>query len=97
MDALQRPGFAALARVAKVEPPFSVYHLGFVFGPRINAGGRVGRCDLGARLLSAKDAAEADALAAELDRHNRERQAIEAGILRRPMNWRRRNAKARSY
>ena len=82
LDALQRPGFAALARLAKVEPPFSVYHLGFVFGPRINAGGRVGRCDLGARLLSAKDATDADALATELDRHNRERQAIEAGILK---------------
>jgi single-stranded-DNA-specific exonuclease len=82
LDLLQRPGFAALSRLAKVEPPFSVYHLGFVFGPRINAGGRVGRCDLGARLLSAKEMAEADALAAEVDRHNRERQAIEAGILK---------------
>jgi single-stranded-DNA-specific exonuclease len=82
LDLLQRPGFAALSRLAKVEPPFSVYHLGFVFGPRINAGGRVGRCDLGARLLSAKDLAEAEALAADLDRHNRERQAIEAGILK---------------
>jgi len=82
LDSLQRPGLAALSRLAKVEPPFSVYHLGFVFGPRINAGGRVGRCDLGARLLSAKEMAEADALAAEVDRHNRERQAIEAGILK---------------
>ncbi len=81
LEALQRPGFAALARLAKVTPPFSAYHLGFVFGPRINAGGRVGRCDLGARLLASDDLQEVEMLAAELDRHNRERQAIEAGIL----------------
>ncbi len=81
-DGLRRPGLAALARLANTNPPFSVYHLGFVFGPRINAGGRVGRCDLGARLLASDDPQEADMLAAELDRHNRERQSIEAGILR---------------
>lgn len=82
LQSLQRPGLAALARVAKASPPFSAYHLGFVFGPRINAGGRVGRCDLGARLLASDDREEVDAMAAELDRHNRERQAIEAGILK---------------
>ncbi len=81
LESLGRPGFAALARVAKSTPPYTAYHLGFVFGPRINAGGRVGRCDLGARLLSTGDSQIAEALAAELDRHNRERQAIEAGIL----------------
>jgi single-stranded-DNA-specific exonuclease len=78
---LERPGLAALARLASAAPPFSSYHLGFIFGPRINAGGRVGRCDLGARLLACEDVREADALALELDRHNRERQAIEALIL----------------
>jgi single-stranded-DNA-specific exonuclease len=78
---LERPGFAALARLASSEPPFSAYHLGFIFGPRINAGGRVGRCDLGARLLASDDVTEADALALVLDRHNRERQAIERIIL----------------
>jgi single-stranded-DNA-specific exonuclease len=81
LEALERPGLAALARLAAAQPPFSAYHLGFVFGPRINAGGRVGRCDLGARLLASTDADEAEALALELDGHNRERQAIEAGIL----------------
>ncbi|HEX5279196.1 MAG TPA: single-stranded-DNA-specific exonuclease RecJ [Micropepsaceae bacterium] len=81
-DRLRRAGFVALARLANANPPFSVYHLGFVFGPRINAGGRVGRCDLGARLLACTDPQEAEILAAELDRHNRERQSIEAGILR---------------
>ena len=83
LERLERPGLAALARLASVTPPFSTYHLGFVFGPRINAGGRVGRCDLGARLLASDDAAEADAIAIDLDRHNRERQAIEATILER--------------
>jgi len=81
LDRLERPGFAALARLASVEPPFSPYHLGFIFGPRINAGGRVGCCDLGARLLASDDPSEADGLALELDRHNRERQAIESQIL----------------
>ncbi len=82
---LGRAGFAALAQVAKAEPPFTTYHLGFIFGPRINAGGRVGRCDLGATLLSTMDAAEATQIAGELDLHNRERQAIEQMILERAM------------
>jgi len=81
MEALERPGFAALANVARIAPPFTPYHLGFLFGPRINAGGRVGRCDLGARLLSCTDVLEAEALARELDTHNRERRAIEQTIL----------------
>jgi single-stranded-DNA-specific exonuclease len=80
---LERKGFAALAQVAKIEPPFTPYHLGFIFGPRINAGGRVGRCDLGARLLSTASAEDAASIAAELDLHNRERQAIEQMILER--------------
>ncbi|HYK80587.1 MAG TPA: single-stranded-DNA-specific exonuclease RecJ [Micropepsaceae bacterium] len=81
LERLERPGLAALARLASASPPFSHFHLGFIFGPRINAGGRVGRCDLGARLLATDEVAEADGLALELDRHNRERQAIEAHIL----------------
>jgi len=81
LDRLERPGFAALARGNSVEPPFEPQHLGFMFGPRINAGGRVGRCDLGARLLATNDPSEADMLAVELERHNRERQTIESDIL----------------
>jgi len=81
LQLLERPGLAALARIASVAPPFSAYHLGFIFGPRINAGGRVGRCDLGARLLASDDAAEADELAAALDLNNRERQTIESAIV----------------
>ncbi|HTW35069.1 MAG TPA: single-stranded-DNA-specific exonuclease RecJ [Rhizomicrobium sp.] len=76
-----RPGLAALANVAGAAAPFTPHHLGFVLGPRINAGGRVGRCTLGAELLSAANQAQAEPLARLLDTHNRERQAIEAIIL----------------
>jgi len=78
---LSRPGLAALAGVAKAAPPFTPYHLGFMFGPRINAGGRVGRSSLGVDLLTTRDAQAADEFAALLDIHNRERQAIEKLIL----------------
>jgi single-stranded-DNA-specific exonuclease len=78
---LERPGIKALARIADVAPPFTPYTLGFVFGPRINAGGRVGRCGLGVDLLTTLDAAAAEEHALALDTHNRERQAIEKMIL----------------
>ncbi len=81
LNVLARPGLAALASIAGAAPPFTPYHLGFVLGPRINAGGRVGRCSLGAELLTAADAASAEPLARALDRHNRERQALESVIL----------------
>lgn len=75
-----RPGLRALADVARLDSPPSAHHLGFVLGPRVNAGGRVGAADLGARLLSTDDAAEAGRLAAELDRLNTERREIEAAV-----------------
>ncbi len=81
MVGMSRPGLAALAAVANAPPPFTPYHLGFVLGPRINAGGRVGRSSLGAELLTAADSASAEPLARALDRHNRERQALESVIL----------------
>jgi single-stranded-DNA-specific exonuclease len=74
-------GLAALADIARLEEAPGVYHLGFIFGPRINAGGRVGSSHLGARILSTDDAEEAKSLAQQLDLHNRERQAIEAAVL----------------
>jgi single-stranded-DNA-specific exonuclease len=77
----KRAGLAALASVAKVTGPFTPYHMGYVFGPRINAGGRVGRCTLGADLLTTRDGTEAEEFALALDLHNRERQAIEKLIL----------------
>jgi len=78
---LTNPGLAALAAVAGVNEPLDTYHLGFVLGPRVNAGGRVGAADLGARLLATDDAALAAELAARLDGHNRERRDIEARTL----------------
>lgn len=78
---LSRPGLAALAGVAGAKGPFTPYHLGFVFGPRINAGGRVGRSSLGVDLLTTREAEKAGEFAAQLDLHNKERQAIEKVIL----------------
>ena len=78
---LSRPGLQALAGVAGAKGPFTPYHLGFVFGPRINAGGRVGRSSLGVDLLTARDTEKAAEFAAQLDLHNKERQAIEKLIL----------------
>lgn len=75
-----RPGLRALADVARMDRAPNAYHLGFLLGPRINAGGRVGQADLGARLLATDDPAEAEALAARLDQLNGERRAIEARV-----------------
>ena len=73
----ERPGHVSLMDVARLSGPPEAWHLGFLLGPRINAGGRIGRADLGARLLMEDDPIEAAKIAAELDRLNRERQAIE--------------------
>lgn len=81
LHGLERPGLKALADVANAKPPFNPHSLGFVFGPRINAGGRVGRCDLGALTLATTDAAEAAEFAGLLNRNNSERRTIEANIL----------------
>jgi single-stranded-DNA-specific exonuclease len=81
LSKLSRPGLAALAAVAKSAPPFTAYHLGFVFGPRINAGGRVGRSGLGADLLTARAGEAAAEFATLLDLHNQERRQIEKNIL----------------
>lgn len=76
-----RPGLSALFDVANVISPPSSYHLGFVIGPRINAGGRIGDATLGSRLLSVVDPGEARRIAEELDRLNRDRQSIENAAL----------------
>jgi single-stranded-DNA-specific exonuclease len=77
MAARQNIGLAALAEAARLVKPPSCRDLGFALGPRINAGGRVGKSDLGVRLLTCSDPEEARAIAAELDRLNEERRAIE--------------------
>jgi single-stranded-DNA-specific exonuclease len=72
-----RAGHTSLMDVARLSGPPEAWHLGFLLGPRINAGGRIGRADLGVRLLLEDDPVEAARIAAELDRLNRERQMIE--------------------
>jgi single-stranded-DNA-specific exonuclease len=73
----EHAGLTALMDVARLAGPPEPWHLGFMLGPRINAGGRIGRADLGARLLMEDDATEAGRIAEELDRLNRERQTLE--------------------
>jgi single-stranded-DNA-specific exonuclease len=79
------PGMAALAALGaapgREAAEIDAYHLGFVLGPRVNAGGRVGAADLGARLLSTDDPSLAAELAQRLDGHNKERREIEAQTL----------------
>jgi len=77
----EHPGPTALMDVARLSGPPEPWHLGFLLGPRINAGGRIGRADLGVRLLLEEDPAEAARIAGELDRLNRERQQIEQTTL----------------
>lgn len=77
----ERPGLLALSDVARLDRPPAAYHLGFLLGPRVNAGGRVGAADLGARLLATDDPNEAAALAQRLDELNTERREIEAAVL----------------
>lgn len=75
-----RIGLRALADVARMDQAPTPYALGFLIGPRINAGGRIGQADLGARLLATEDPHEAAALAERLDSLNTERREIEARV-----------------
>ncbi len=74
-------GTTALMDVSRLSGPPEAWHLGFLLGPRINAGGRIGRADLGVRLLMEEDPVEAARIATELDRLNHERRAIEAATV----------------
>lgn len=74
-------GLAALSDVARIDEPPGTYHAGFLLGPRVNAGGRVGEAPLGAKLLCSNDRGEAAAIAARLDDYNAERREIEAQVL----------------
>jgi len=80
MAGRRNTGLAALADAARLSRAPECRDLGFALGPRINAGGRVGKSDLGVRLLTTEDPEEAHAIAAELDRLNEERRAIEAQV-----------------
>jgi single-stranded-DNA-specific exonuclease len=80
MGARQRPGLVALADVSRMDSAPATYHLGFMLGPRVNAGGRIGKADLGARLLSTDNPAEAASIAERLDQLNTERRDIENAV-----------------
>jgi single-stranded-DNA-specific exonuclease len=80
MSGWANPGLKALLDVAKATGPATTFHAGFILGPRINAGGRIGRSDLGARLLSTDDPEEAMALAEELDALNASRKDVEKQV-----------------
>ncbi|MEL6817766.1 MAG: single-stranded-DNA-specific exonuclease RecJ [Pseudomonadota bacterium] len=73
----KNPGMVALAASARIGEPLAPYHFGYVLGPRINAGGRIGDASLGAKLLATDDVEEAGQLAAQLDDLNRQRQGAE--------------------
>ncbi|EJF86055.1 single-stranded-DNA-specific exonuclease RecJ [Bartonella rattimassiliensis] len=74
---MHNPGIAALTKVARIGEPLNSFHLGFLLGPRINAGGRIGDQALGARLLSCENKDEAEKIAEQLDWLNQERQEME--------------------
>ena len=78
-------GIAALAEVANVDKALDAYHAGFVLGPRVNAGGRVGDSALGVKLLTTDDKSEAKAIASLLDEYNTERREIESAVLEAAM------------
>jgi single-stranded-DNA-specific exonuclease len=83
----QNAGLRALSDAAGVNKPPSPYTLGFILGPRINAGGRIGDASLGARLLASADDAECATIAATLDRLNRERREIELKTVEEAAAW----------
>lgn len=75
-----RPGLRALCDVAGVDSTPNTFHLGFLLGPRINAGGRIGKSDLGARLLACEDPHQAAAMSEKLDQLNKDRREIETTV-----------------
>jgi single-stranded-DNA-specific exonuclease len=85
MTAWRNPGLKALMAAANATGAPSVFQTGFILGPRINAGGRIGRSDLGARLLSTDDPEEARALAEELDALNVSRREVERQVAEQAM------------
>ena len=79
-------GIKTLLDICKIENNPSIYHLGYMLGPRINAGGRVGKCSHGANLLLDTDPKHAFKLASELDQYNKERQMLEKDLLQKILN-----------
>ena len=81
LKAKKNLGLKTLLDICKIETHPSIYHLGYMLGPRINAGGRVGKCSHGANLLLNNDPKHAFKLASELDQYNKERQMLEKDLL----------------
>ena len=79
-------GLKTLLDICKIDSNPSIYHLGYLLGPRINAGGRVGKCSHGANLLLNKDPKYSFKLASELDQFNKERQMLEKDLLKKILN-----------
>ncbi len=79
-------GLKTLLDICKIDASPSIYHLGYLLGPRINAGGRVGKCSHGADLLLNKDPKYSFKLASELDQFNKERQMLEKDLLKKILN-----------
>ena len=79
-------GLKTLLDICKIESSPSIYHLGYMLGPRINAGGRVGKCSHGANLLLNSDPKNVFKLATELDQYNKERQILERELLQKILN-----------
>ena len=79
-------GIKTLLNICKIETNPTIYHIGFVLGPRINAGGRVGKCSHGANLLLDKDPKNSFKLASELEIYNKERQMLEKDLLQKILN-----------
>ena len=79
-------GLKTLLDICKIETNPTIYHLGYMIGPRINAGGRVGKCSHGANLLLDKDPKHAFKLASELEQYNKERQMLEKDLLKKILN-----------
>lgn len=86
MRRLGNAGLTALARVSRIGEPLNTFHLGFLLGPRINAGGRIGDAALGSRLLATDDPTDACTISETLDRLNSERQAMEQVMLAEAKN-----------
>ena len=76
-------GLKTLLDICKIESNPSIYHLGYMLGPRINAGGRVGKCSHGANLLLNKNPKNAFKIASELDLYNKERQLLEQDLMKK--------------
>ena len=76
-------GLKALKNICGIESNLNTYHLGYILGPRINAGGRVGKCSHGANLLLSRDPKEIFKIASELETYNKERKIIENNMLKK--------------